>query len=94
LIYIKTYYDLRETEALLSLIDSTLHFINNNKAVIRDDIAANYNTSLKLIKKLISAKENNDFNEIQLILKSTENNKNLFLSEWLLEKIDEFKKRK
>ena len=89
LVYIKTYYDLNETETLFYHIDSTLRFISNNQKLIRIDIAANYNKCLKLLKKLVAAKENNDHIKIDEIRVSIDKDKSLILGDWLMEKAKE-----
>lgn len=92
-IYIRTYYDLNETEALLSQIDSTLHFVSNNSA-IPQLTADSYRISLKLLRRLITAKENDLDFEIEFIRKTANENKALVYSEWLINKIDELKNKK
>jgi hypothetical protein len=89
LVYIKAYYDLNEVETLFYHIDSTLRFISNNQKLIRDDIAANYNKCLKLLKKLIIAKENNNVMTLDEIRIMVDKDKSLILGDWLLEKIKE-----
>jgi len=93
LIYIRTYYELNEIEVLFSHIDSALHFISNNISVIREDIAENYRGFLKLLRKLIIAKDNNDGVEIGKIRKEAVKKDDLLLGEWLIEKIDEYSGR-
>jgi hypothetical protein len=93
-VYVRTYYDLNEIEVLFSNIDSALHFIDNNKAVIPDDIADNYRKFLKLLRKLMNAKENKDLSEIEAIRETTVEDKNLIFGDWLLQKIDELKIKK
>ena len=88
-VYIRAYYESKETEALLSHIDTTLHFINNNSASIRSDIALNYRNSLKAIKKLIAMGENNEYSDLEHVKKTIEGNTDMVLGDWLLEKIDE-----
>ncbi len=90
-LYIRTYYELNEIEAVISQIDSTKHFLNKS-ALYTHKTKSNYFKSLNLLNRLINAKYNNNINEIELILNTVEEDKGLILGSWLKEKIGELKK--
>ncbi len=92
LIYLRAYYESNEIESLLSHIDTTWHFLSNNSGLIRADIAENHRNLLRIVKKLISIKESNEFYYLVEIKKSIEANPNLVLGEWLSKQVDEIKK--
>lgn len=94
IIYIKTYYELNETETLFYHIDSTFHFIKYNQKLIPNDIKANYNKCFKLLKQLMTAKVNNDSLKLEEISMTVRKNKDLILGDWLIEKIEELEKKK
>jgi hypothetical protein len=92
IIYLRAYYESNETEALLSHVDTTYHFIDNNSEHIPEDIAENYRIFLRQARKLTILKEKNDFFELEKIKKTLVENPNQFFRDWLLEKIVEIKK--
>ncbi len=90
IIYLETYYELNEIEAVISLIDSTKHFLNKSTS-FTDISKTNFIKSLNLLNRLVNAKINNDKDEIELILKAVEEPKGLSLGRWLLTKTRELK---
>ena len=89
-LYVRTYYELNETEAVLSQIDSTKHFVNKNPS-FTSKTKTNYIKSLNLLNRLITANYNNDADEIEFIRKAVEEDSEIILGKWLLEKIEELK---
>lgn len=92
MIYIRTYYELDETEALISHVDTTSRFISNNIMLIPDDIAKKYRAALNVIKKLITVREKKSYDDLYVLKKAITEKKDAMLSEWLIEKIEEIQK--
>jgi hypothetical protein len=90
ILYIETYYELNETEAVISLIDSTKHFLNNNSA-FTELTKTNYLKSLNLLNRLVKVKLNNDTDEMEYILKEAREPRGLGIGWWLETKVDELK---
>jgi hypothetical protein len=89
-LYIRTFYELNETETVLAQIDSTRKFVLNSKS-ITDYRKKNFIKSLNLLNKLITAKLNNDKVELEAIRKAAIEDRKLIFGIWLIEKIDELK---
>ncbi|MFI5211922.1 MAG: hypothetical protein ACHQIH_03495, partial [Ignavibacteria bacterium] len=92
LLYLQTYFDLNETEAVLSQLDSTSHFMKNNILHFREDLAANHRRFLRVLKKLVTLKEKEQSHGIEEIEQYVIKHKTIVLREWLLEKISEMRK--
>ena len=90
-LYIRTYFNLDETEILLNQIDSMRHFLNKNK-LLGDYFRKTYTKSLNCINRLIIAKEKKDYFEIEKLENTIKSDNTIQLGEWMLEKIAEIKK--
>lgn len=85
----KIYYEINETEALFSKIDSFRHWINNNENVISERYRKVFKTMVDCIDKITKLKLKPDnFNIEKLRTKITED-ESLVNRLWMLEKIDE-----
>ncbi|CAN5542936.1 hypothetical protein BH10BAC5_BH10BAC5_29350 [soil metagenome] len=83
----KIYYEIDETEALLSKIDSFRHWINNNGTVISDRYRVMFKTMVDSIDKLVKLKLKPDSYSIEVLKQKIEEDKSLVNRLWMLEKI-------
>lgn len=90
-IYIRTFYDLGEYEIFLNQIDSMKHFLNKNK-LLGEYYKKTYLKSLNCLNRLFNVREKNDLIEAELLEKTIKGDKQIQMSEWMLEKIAEIKK--
>lgn len=90
IVYLKTYYELNEIETVISLIDSTKHFVSKNTA-FTEISKENFIKSVNYLNRLINARMKNDSETIDLMLIALKNEKGLVLRSWLEEKISELK---
>jgi hypothetical protein len=86
-LYIRTYFELNEIEAVLLQIDSAKKFLNSSSSFTAET-KTNYLSSLNLLNRFITAIYNKDFDEIESIRKSVENDKGIVFGRWLMEKIN------
>jgi hypothetical protein len=84
----KTYYELKDTEALLHHIDSSKHFLNNNESV-NAERKVNYINFFNSLHNLVLLKENADNSAISVLKKRLVQDKYVPGKKWLLEKIGE-----
>lgn len=87
---IMIYYELGYEEELLSLIDSTLKFLNSvdNQQQFRIESAINYT---KFIKRIVKLRQTEDKDSLDSLKTEIKNTSRLMMKNWLLEKIDELK---
>ncbi len=84
----RAYYELQQTETLLSFIDTSKHFLKNNDNV-NDKRKQNYTNFFNILHKLISAWENPSAERIESIKNEILNTKELNARTWLSKKIEE-----
>ena len=82
---------MNETEVLLLHLDSANHFLKNKSAEINKDYALNYYRFMRSLKKLVTAKEKNDYEELLNLEHTIKSSKIKVFGDWLLEKISEIK---
>ncbi len=87
LILLKTYYELKETMALDSLIDSFSIYLRRNR-LISKEMKQQYMNVLRFTKKLANIPEYNK-NAVEKIKIQINNCKALAAKNWLLEKVEE-----
>ena len=90
-IYIRTFYDLGEFEIFLNQIDSMKHFLNKNK-MLGDYFKRTYSKTLNYLTKLLQVREKNDYIEAEMLENTIKGEKQIQMSEWMLEKIAEIRK--
>lgn len=91
-IYIRTYYELNELEILISHINSFTRFLNSN-STIAITTRTNYNRCLRILNRLVNAREKNDYEEIEAVYPLALDI-SLPLGNWLKEKIEQIRERK
>jgi hypothetical protein len=91
-LYIRTYYDLNEHDALINQIDSARHFLNKNSA-LSDITKRNYMDFLAVLSRLIQAREKHNTAEIEILRKKLKMKKTLLFEDWLMKKLDELIKK-
>ncbi|MFI5211923.1 MAG: hypothetical protein ACHQIH_03500 [Ignavibacteria bacterium] len=90
-LYVRAYYELNETDVLLSQIDSALHFVNNTPT-IRKSTSDSYRKSLNILKRLVTVRDNGDSSAVSAIRRYVDENEDLLFRGWFIEKIEEIKK--
>lgn len=85
----KIYYEINETEALFSKIDSFKHWIYNNETVISERYRKVFKTMVDCIDKLTKLKLKPDDYSIGVLRKKITDDESLVNRLWMLEKIDE-----
>ena len=85
---LKTYYELKEVNALDSLIDSFRIYLHRNKLISRD-VRQQYMNVLRFVRKL-PLEKTYDKESVQKLKGQIESCKALAAKQWLLEKVDEF----
>lgn len=87
---LRIYYELSCFEQILSLIDSTNHYLRNTNDLPERNIISSKNF-LKYLKELVKIKSESQINkmEIEFIKKNITEEKNLAEKKWLLKKIKE-----
>jgi hypothetical protein len=87
----KTYYEMKNFDTLLNHIDSSKHFLKNNKSV-SELYKKYYGNFFNFLNQLISINENSDFHSIPVLKKKIHSTIKLDNKEWLLEKANELGK--
>ena len=87
-ILLKTYFELKEYQALDSLVDSFRIYIRRNKLISRA-VQQQYLNMLRFIKKIARVLPN-DRKGIKNIQEQVEKCKTLMAKKWILEKLEEF----
>jgi len=90
-IYIRTYYEMGETELLMYQVDSARHFISG-AAGLSEITRTNFLRFLNYLTNLVNAIEKRDKLEIEMIESKLNNDPELPFGEWLLMKIAEINK--
>lgn len=88
LMLLKTYYELKEVNALDSLIDSFRIYLHRNKLISRD-VRQQYMNVLRFVRKL-PLEKTYDKESVQKLKGQIEGCKALAAKQWLLEKVREF----
>jgi hypothetical protein len=88
LMLLKTYYELKEVNALDSLIDSFRIYLHRNKLISRD-VRQQYMNVLRFVRKL-PLEKTYDKEFVQKLRGQIEGCKALAAKQWLLEKVSEF----
>jgi hypothetical protein len=83
----ESYYELQQTETLLSFIDTSRHFLKNNENV-NDTRKQNYINFFNILHKLVSAREHPSPERISLLKNEILNTK-VNAKGWLTKKIEE-----
>jgi hypothetical protein len=91
-LYIRAYYELGEFPALIYQIESARQFILKNVNIAKHT-RKNFNIFLMYMSRFLHFIETNDTYQIEVLKKSIEQDKPVVNGEWLLEKIEEFKKQ-
>ncbi|RPI17251.1 MAG: hypothetical protein EHM58_10010 [Ignavibacteriae bacterium] len=87
----RSYYELHETEPLLSYIDSSRQFLMKNPLVT--NLSRVYiQNFLKYIKKIVFIRENKTYDKIYILRSEIEKNNIISNKKWLLEKLGELEK--
>lgn len=90
-LYIRTYFEMGETELLMYQVDSARHFISG-AAALSEGTRVNFLRFLNYLTNLVNAVEKDDKLEIEIIESKLNNDPELPFGEWLLIKIAEIKK--
>lgn len=90
-IYIRTYFEMGETELLMYQVDAARHFISG-AAGLSEATKTNFLRFLNYLTNLVNAIEKRDKMEIDMIESKLINDPELPFGEWLLMKIAEIKK--
>ncbi len=88
----RSYYELYELESLLSYVDSSVHFLVSNPSVTETGRVYIHNF-FKYLKKIVFIRENKDWDEIHVLRKEIEKTNEISNKKWLLEKLNELKKK-
>jgi hypothetical protein len=89
----QTYYEMKEFDSLLNHIDSSKHFLKNNKSV-SELYEKSYGNFFNLLTKLISLSEHADLSSIPVLKKEIQSTIKLDNKKWLLEKVEELEEIK
>lgn len=89
--YLRTYYELGETEILLNYIDSTRHFLNKNESLGRE-IRDNYVRFINYLNKMALLRNSRDDFEVNKLAKAIQEDMSSPSIEWLLKKVNEIMK--
>ncbi len=87
-LYIRAYYELKDTEQLLYQIDSAKHFISSANS-LSQTTRTNFLRFLNALNSAINAQEKNDDAAIAVLKKKLEADKEMPFANWLLEKLNE-----
>lgn len=87
---ISIYYEMNEDNAVLSLVDTSKHFIHNDK-YISSLIKERFLNFVKLTEQLIKTRENPEQYPVFQLIKKLNASLNVQDKDWLLEKINEIK---
>lgn len=90
-LYIRTYFEMKEFETLRSFLDTAKHFYEKNPH-ISNTLRANNIKFVNCMNKLVEANETGNIYEIEKIIKSARDDKNMANKEWIIEKAEEIKK--
>ena len=88
----RSYYELHELESLLSYADSSVHFLVSNPSVTETGRIYIHNF-FKYLKKIVFIRENKDWDDIYVLRKEIEKTNEISNKKWLLEKLNELKKK-
>lgn len=89
----KTYYEIKDTEALLHHIDTSKHFLKNNISV-NAERKSGYSKFFRILNNLVRISEGGDMTDLQILKKRILEDKYIPGKKWLLEKTDELINRK
>jgi hypothetical protein len=87
-IMLRTYYELNQVESVLSLIDTSKHFLYKNRSV-SDERKVPFGNFLKFLSELVKIKDEKNSRKIENVKNEILNEKILFKKKWLIEKIQE-----
>jgi hypothetical protein len=90
-LYIRTYFEMKEFETLLSFLETTRHFYEKNPYV-SDTLRSNNIKFVNCMSRILSAMESSDDFELEQIRKFVKNDKTVANGEWIAEKIGEIEK--
>lgn len=88
----QTYYELGETDSLLSQIDSAKHFFRNNKSVSEKNKTI-YGSFFNFLTNLVSSKEKYNESEAAQLKNEITGTNELNDKKWLLEKLEELQNK-
>jgi hypothetical protein len=87
----RSYYELEQTETLLSFIDTSRHFLKNSDNV-NENRKKNYTNFFNILHKLVSVKEHPSGMRLDSLKNEIMNTKELNYRKWLQEKLEELKR--
>lgn len=87
-LYIRAYYELKDTEQLLYQIDSAKHFISSANA-LSQTTRTNFLRFLNALNSAVIAQEKNDEATLAVLKKKLDADKEMPFANWLLEKLNE-----
>jgi hypothetical protein len=90
-LYIRTYFEMKEFETLLSYLETTRHFYEKNPHV-SNTLRSNNIKFISCMSRLLSAIESNDDFELEKIRKLVKSDSTIANGLWIAEKIEEIKK--
>ncbi len=90
-LYIRTYFEMKEFETLLSYLETTRHFYEKNPYV-SNVLRSNNIKFISCMSRLLSAIESNDDFEMDRIWKFVKGDKSVANGLWIAEKIEEMQK--
>ena len=88
-LYIRTYFEMKEFETLLSFLDTTRHFYEKNPYV-SNTLRSNNIKFISCMSRILSAMESKDDFELEKIRKLVQEDKTVANRDWLLDKINEY----
>lgn len=87
-LYIRTYFEMKEFETLISYLDSTKHFYEKNPYV-SNTLRSNNLKFVGCMNRLLAAMESKDDFELEKIKKQVMEDKTIANRDWMADKIDE-----
>lgn len=90
-LYIRTYFEMKEFETLLSYLETTRHFYEKNPHV-SNTLRSNNIKFISCMSRLLSAIESNDDFELEKIRKLVKSDNTIANGQWIAEKIEKIKK--
>jgi len=88
----QTYYEMDEIDSLMHHLDTSKHFLHNNKSV-SEAYRKSYGYFFNYLTNIISLKEHPDQFSIQKLKNKIETISELSEKQWILEKLDELQKK-
>ncbi len=85
--YLRTYYELGDTDGAFHALEAFKHFVNNNKNVF-DDYKVMFVNFIKFYEKLLKIKPDADEKDLLFIKKEIKNENNIVIKNWLIKKVD------